>query len=293
MPKIVTDDGVNLYYEECGTGTPIVFLHEFGGNYRSWEPQMRYFARRHRCVAYAARGFPPSDVPTDPEAYSEDRAADDIVAVLRALNIDQAHLVGLSMGSTAALNLARRHDGVTLSITAAGVGSGASPDLKAKFHAETEAMAEALRQDGMQAAAERYANGPTRAQLRYKDPRGWQEFYEQLVEHSAEGSALTMLGVQRRRDSLYDLAEPLSRLRVPILVIAGDEDEPTLDVSLFLKRTIPSCGLAMFPRTGHTINLEEPDLFNRTVEDFIATVEAGRWNPRDTEAARASVMFGR
>jgi len=293
MPDVTTDDGVRLFYEECGTGPPILFLHEFGGNYRSWEPQLRYFARRHRCIAYAARGFPPSEVPSDPGAYSEDRAADDIVSVMRALDLERAHLVGLSMGATAALNLVRRHEGLALSLTAAGVGSGASPDLKARFHAETEAMARELQDNGMRAAAERYANGPTRVQLRNKDPRGWKEFHDQLIEHSAQGSALTMLGVQRRRDSLYDLSDALARLRVPILVIAGDEDEPTLDVSLFLKRTMPSCCLTMFPRTGHTINIEEPDLFNRTVDNFIATVDAGRWSLRDPDAIPFSVMLGR
>ena len=101
MPHLSTDDGVRLYYEETGTGTPIVFVHEFAGDYRSFEAAVRYFSRRYRCIAYNARGYPPSDVPEDSARYSQERARDDIRAVMDALNIDKAHFVGLSMGGFA------------------------------------------------------------------------------------------------------------------------------------------------------------------------------------------------
>src|SRR5215470_11219212 len=81
MPHLTTDDHVRLYYEEVGSGVPVVFVHEFAGDYRSWEPQLRHFGSAYRCIAYNARGFPPSDVPGDGERYSQDRARDDIRAV--------------------------------------------------------------------------------------------------------------------------------------------------------------------------------------------------------------------
>ena len=101
MPHIKTSDGVSLYYEETGSGAPLIFLHEFGGHYLSWEPQVRYFSRRYRCITYAARGWPPSDVPDDVAMYSQARAADDCADLMKALGIDKAHLCGLSMGATA------------------------------------------------------------------------------------------------------------------------------------------------------------------------------------------------
>ena len=104
MTTIRTDDGVNLYLVEAGSGTPIVFVHEFAGDYRSWEPQLRHFSRRYRCIAYNARGYLPSDVPQDPGRYTQDRQRDDIRAVLDGLGIDQAHIVGCSMGAFAALH---------------------------------------------------------------------------------------------------------------------------------------------------------------------------------------------
>jgi pimeloyl-ACP methyl ester carboxylesterase len=101
MPQLTTDDGVKLHYEEVGSGAPIILVHEFAGDCRSWEPQMRYFGRRYRCIAYNARGFTPSDVPEDVEKYSQARARDDIKAVLDALRIAKAHVIGLSMGGFA------------------------------------------------------------------------------------------------------------------------------------------------------------------------------------------------
>src|SRR5919108_75362 len=142
--------------------------------------------------------------------------------------------------------------------------------------------------DGAAAVAERYAVGPARVQFQNKDPRGWAEFAAQLAEHSAQGSALTMRGVQAARPSLYDLTDELRALTVPTLVIAGDEDEGCLEPSLMLKRTIPTAGLALLPKTGHTCNLEEPEVFDRLLERFFADVENGAWRRRDPRSLATS-----
>src|SRR5690242_11767875 len=101
MPTLTTDDGIKLYCEDTGSGTPIVFVHEFAGDYRSWEPQVRHFARRYRCITYNARGYPPSDVPVEVDRYSQQRSRDDVRCVLDGLKIERAHIVGLSMGGFA------------------------------------------------------------------------------------------------------------------------------------------------------------------------------------------------
>ena len=279
MPLITTDDGVKLYVEETGAGDPILFLHEFGGHYLSWEPQVRYFSRRYRCISYAARGWPPSDVPDAIEAYSQQRAADDAAAVLRGLGISKAHLIGLSMGATAAIEFGIRHPQMAMSLTAAAGGSGASTDPAAKrrFQEDCASLAGRIEREGMPAMAELYCAGPSRVQYRDKDPRGWTEFKRQFAEGSAKGHARTMLGVQGKRVPLFERKEELAALEMPVLVIAGDEDDSTLDLAVFLKRTIPRCGLLMLPKTGHGINLEEPAAFNAAVENFIHAVERDRW----------------
>jgi pimeloyl-ACP methyl ester carboxylesterase len=272
--------GVKLYYEETGTGTPIVFVHEYADDYRSWEQQVRYFSRRYRCVIYNARGYPPSDVPDEISQYSQDIAADDIAAVMDAANIDRAHVVGISMGGFATLHFGLRHPARALSLTVAACGYGAAPEQRDRFVSESEAIAAKYDEIGAAGVAAFYANGAYRVQFREKDPRGWQEFKDTLAQHSARGAAMTMRGVQKQRPSLYDLEVGLKAMKIPTLIVNGDEDDWCLEPGLYLKRTIPAAGLWIVPKTGHTVNLEEPALFNAQLAEFFAMVEAGRWGER-------------
>lgn len=289
MPHLSTDDDVKLYYEETGSGSPVVFVHEFAGDCASWEPQVRVLSRRHRCITYNARGFPPSDVPGEQSRYSQDRARDDLRAVLDALNIERAHVVGLSMGGFATLHFGLAYPDRALSLVVAGVGYGAERDQREKFRSEADIIAGKLRDEGMAAFARAYAVGPTRVQFQNKDPRGFTEFADMLAEHSAEGSAFTQQGVQKERPSVYDLEAELAALHVPTLIVTGDEDWPCLAPNVFMKRVIPSAALLVVPNTGHTVNLEESEAFNGAVGDFIAQVEAGRWPLRDPRAVSASI----
>jgi pimeloyl-ACP methyl ester carboxylesterase len=287
---LTTDDGIRLHYEEAGSGTPVVFVHEFAGDHRSWEPQVRHFSRRYRCIAYNARGYPPSDVPEDFERYSQARARDDIRAVLDALDLRRAHVVGLSMGAFATLHFGLAYGDRALSITVAGGGYGSHPAQYRQFQDDNRRNAELIRREGMARFISQYGHdNPTRVQFQSKDPRGFAEFLRQFGEHSAVGSANTMLGYQCRRPSLYDLTEDMARMRVPTLIMAGDEEEPCLEACLLMKRCIPTAGLAVLPKSGHGINLEEPALFNRLLEEFFHQVEAGRWGARDPRAAVPSI----
>jgi pimeloyl-ACP methyl ester carboxylesterase len=290
MPHIPTDDGVRLYYEEAGSGYPIVFIHEFAGDYRSYEPQLRYFARRYRCVAFNARGYPPSDVPGDWQTYSQERARDDIRAVLDGLNIPKAHIVGISMGGFATLHFGFAYPDRASSLVVAGCGYGAQPDKRAQFAEETARTAAGIAEKGMPEIAKTYGAGPTRVQLQNKDPRGYAEFMTQLAEHSTPGAANTMRGVQGRRPSLWDLVDKMKALEVPTLIATGDEDEPCLEPGLLMKRAIRSAALIVFPNTGHALNLEEPDLFNRACDEFFHQVETGRWPHRDPRATTGSIL---
>jgi pimeloyl-ACP methyl ester carboxylesterase len=284
----VTDDGVRLYFEETGTGDPIVFIHEFAGDHRSWEPQVRHFARRYRCVTFAARGYPPSDVPRDLGSYGQDRAVADIAAVLDAAGIEKAFLVGNSMGGFSALHFALQHPERTVGAVVAGCGYGAHPDKEPGFRAESEKVAVAFDVEGSEGMSKWYGVGPARVQFEAKDPRGHAEHVQVLAEHDAVGAAMTMRGVQMTRPSLYAMADALAGCQPPILVVAGDEDNGVLETDLMLKRTIPRCGLAILPRSGHVTNLEEPVLFNALVERFFAAVEHDKWGPRDPRSLSTS-----
>jgi pimeloyl-ACP methyl ester carboxylesterase len=277
-------NGVDLYYEDTGAGFPVVFCHEFGGDYRAWDPQVRAFSRLYRCVTYSQRGFPPSSIPTDPDSYSQDLLLDDLRALVDHLGIQRAHFVGFSMGGSVVLNFGLHHPELCRSLTV--VGAGAGNTNRERFEEDIRQVVELIRGQGIRRFAESYAEGPIRTPFKRKDPYGWSVFRDQLGEHSAEGQALTMLGVMLRRPTIFSLEARLRALSVPTLVAIGDEDEPCVDVAVFLKRTVPTAGLLVLPQSGHAINLEEPATFNAEVLDFLRLVEADRW-PR-----RAAVTTG-
>jgi pimeloyl-ACP methyl ester carboxylesterase len=277
MPFVTSHDGTRLAYEEVGSGTPIVFVHEFAGDLRSWEPQMRHFSRSHRCIAFSARGYPPSEVPQAPEAYGQDAARLDVVAVMDALGIERAHVVGHSMGAYTALHVGLRHPERCISVGALGCGWGSSPAERDAAADACRSIAALFQEKPMAEAAEAYAHFPMRLSFKAKDPRGFAEFVRMLAEHSPHGSAMTMLNLQMKRPTLWELEADLKRFAPPLLVLLGDEDAPCLDGSLFLKRTVPTAALQVIPRAGHTITTEEPAAVNAALAELFAAAEAGRW----------------
>ena len=287
MPHAIASDNVRLYFEEAGSGTPILFLHEFAADHTNWEPQMRYFARGHRCIAYSARGYAPSDVPPLAEAYSYKHFYSDALAVLDHLGIAKAHLVGLSMGSYSSLQIGLNAPDRALSMTLAGVGSGSNLENLEAFRKQCQENAEQFEKLGSAEVAKVTREAPGRIPFLVKDPRGHADFYAALARHDSKGSANTMRGFQGGRPSIYTLTEAIGKVPTPALIICGDEDDNCIAPSLFLKKHLPASGLTFFPKSGHVLNLEEPALFNDMVERFIALVEAGRWGVRDPRSVVA------
>ena len=279
MPTF-SSDGVEIHYEVAGEGYPLLWSHEFAGDISSWEPQVNFFSRRYQVITYCHRGYPPSEVPDDPEAYSQDHQVEDLYRLLRHLGISQAYIGGLSMGGTAVISFAIAHPEMCRALIVASAGAGSDPGDRERLLASWQALSDSMIAEGMEKFADGYARGPERVQFLRKDPMGWAKFHSGLASHSAQGSALTFRGVQMKRPTIYQLEKDLQQIKVPTLVLIGDEDAPCVDAAIFMKRTIPACGLAVFPQSGHTINLEEPDLYNRTVLDFLTSVETGKWVER-------------
>jgi len=275
----VQSDGARLYYEEAGTGTPIVFVHEFSGDLWSWEKQLQHFSRHYRCIAFNARGYPPSDVPKPLSAYSHRHAVDDIAAVMRALGVRKAHIMGCSMGSRSTLDFGIDYPRMAMSLTMIGIGSGADPRNKSAFAKANETRARHYEQDGLAAVLKGLRVAPNRIQLKQKNPRAFDDFCRRFMQHSAQGSANIVRRVQGRRPSLFGMTRALASLRVPSHVVVGDEDPGAIDSGLFMKRVSRAVRLTVVPATGHLVNLEEPDLLHRLTEDFYALVESGRWRP--------------
>ena len=245
---------------------------------------MRYFSRGRRCIAYSARGYTPSEVPPSADLYTYKHFYSDALAVLDHLKIAKAHLVGLSMGSYSSLQIGLNAPQRALSMTLAAVGSGSDLNSLEAFRKQCQANAEQFETIGSAEVAKVTREAPSRISFMLKDPRGHADFYAALARHDAKGSANTMRGFQGGRPSIYTMTEAIKKVPTPALIICGDEDENCIGPSLFLRQHLPASGLAIFPRAGHVLNLEEPALFNEMVERFIALVEAGRWPVRDARS---------
>ncbi len=277
MPSAVLN-GVRIEYREFGSGFPLVFAHELAGSMESWAPQVSHFARRYRVITYNARGYPPSDVPDSWEDYSQEQQVEDLYLLLQHLGIQSAFVGGLSMGGHTTVAFGLAHPELARGLIIAGTGSGSADPVE--FAAGAERYAARLLAGGM-SDMEGYMTGPTRSRFAQKDPLGHRAYTDAFLGHSALGKANTLRGFQARRPTLYSRESELAQLRVPSLIVVGDEDDPCLEPSLFLKRTIPASGLVVLPQTGHAVNVEEPALFNQVVGEFLAQVEAGRWLDRD------------
>ena len=274
MP-LASVNGIKLYYEVTGKGFPIVWLHEFAGGYKSWDSQIKYFSRRYQVITYNARGYPPSDVPTELEAYSQEHAVEDLYQLLCHLGIKQAYIVGCSMGGSAGLNFSITHPDMVKALVIIGTGSGTTD--REEFLSIFTDLAQQLETDGMKTTAENYSRAPNRLQLLRKDPKGWQEYFDEFISHSAIGSAFIIRGFMFRRPTIFTLETQLQQLTMPVLIMVGDEDNYCIEPAIFMKRKIPNSGLVILPQTGHVPNLEDPEIFNRIVSDFLTSVEALSW----------------
>jgi len=274
MP-IAQVNGVGIHYEVAGTGFPLVWAHEWGGCSASWDPQVRCLARYYRVITYDARGYPPSEVPVADEAYSQEIAVADLHGLLLHLGISEAYVGGLSMGGSTSLNFAISHPDVVKALIIASSGAGSSN--RRQFEADMLAMIHKLESAGVEAVADTFARGPTRIQLLRKDPKAWREFYNNFVERSPIGLAQCLQQVVLGRKTVYELEAQLRQVEAPTLIMVGDEDEPCIEPGIFMKRSIPHSGMTFFPQSGHLLNLEEPESFNRSVLDFLSLAEKGKW----------------
>jgi pimeloyl-ACP methyl ester carboxylesterase len=274
MPTVRVN-GLELFYEDTGRGTAIVWSHEFGGDYRSWEPQVRHFARRHRVVTYNHRGYPPSEVPKAAADYAQDLLVEDLRRMLEQLDLGPVHLAGCSMGANVARDLAIAHPGLVRSLILVGAGAGSVN--REQFLEGQAATAAALEREGIGALVRSLERLPARAAFRQKDPRGFAEFLRGVAEHDAQACAHLARGVMARRRTVQESEAGLKALAMPTLIMVGDQDAPCVEPSLLMRSWIPHAGLVVFPACGHTPNLEEPTLFNLHVAEFLAAVEGGRW----------------
>jgi pimeloyl-ACP methyl ester carboxylesterase len=272
-------NGFEMAVEEHGSGYPLVFSHDYGSNHRTWDEQISRFAREYRCITYSSRGFPPSEIPEDVQSYSSDLVIDDLLALLDALDIERAHLVGVSAGSNIVLQAAMKCPERCSAVVVGSAGTG-SIDREA-FLEHIGGLGKLARLGKMDEVAQRFSEGPFLRDFKIKNECGWQQFRDRMAELSALGWANAVDGVLLKRPVVADLADGFRSCKTPALIMAGDNDATCVEPAHFMHERLSNSALAIVPRSGHFLHLEEPELFNTLVAAFLRRVESGNWDDRE------------
>ena len=276
MPYFAASDGCRLWYEEIGQGAPVVFVHEFGGDHRSWSEQTVVLSKRYRCITYAARGFLPSDAPKDLSSYGQAQATGDLLALVDYLALDSFHLVGTSMGSFTSLDFTLRHGPRVRSLTLIGNSSGPRGDTERSTYRSDwlETEINAREKGGGAGAVAVLAEDPAYRSFRENRPEAWRAYADRLAEQSVEGALNILRTLHWNRRSLWEDEARLRLVDCPVLLVHGREDYYLVgETNAFLNSVIPQAVLELFPQTGHLVNLERPDKFNALLRDHMAVVE--------------------
>ena len=268
--NVTCSDGVRLFVDDQGPrhAAPIVFAHEFGGDWRTWDGLTSELAMEFRCVRYAARGFSPSDTPEDLHVYGQERSTKDLTEVADRLGLDRFHLVGCSMGSFTSLMFALEAPDRLRSLTLIGCSSGPRDDAeRARYRVALGEELGLLRSLGGEGAIQWFSSDPAYRRMPRKAPEVWRAYLERLRRQSVQGAVQTLKTVHWNRRSLFDLERQLQALRVPTNLIYGEEDHPlVVPTNSFLSEVLPCSQAVKVPMTGHLVHLEEEqrvlDLFS-------------------------------
>ncbi|MFD9890756.1 alpha/beta fold hydrolase [Amycolatopsis sp. NPDC059027] len=253
-------NGINLEYDERGEGEPILLVHGHPFDRSMWRPQLAHFGARHRVLAPDLRGYGASTVV--PGKTPLDVFAKDLAALLDHLGIERVVLGGLSMGGQIVLEFHRLFPGRVRALVLADTSAEAeTPDgVRAR-----DEMADRLLREGMSGYAEE-----VRYRMVSRDNPETAELVAGMMRAAPPEGAAAALRGRAERPSYVDM---LATVRVPALVVVGEQDEftPLADARLLHDR-IPGARLLVVPGAAHMPNLERPDVFNSALEELLAEV---------------------
>lgn len=272
MPDFRSFDGTKIYFEDTGTGAAIVFVHEFGGDHRSWHRQVPELSRQFRCVTFSARGFLPSAVPPQRDKYGQEQSTGDLLALMDHLDLTSAHIVGTSMGSFTSLDFALNHPDRVISLTLVGNSSGPRDAAEQQNYRKTWIGDETRLRNvrGGEGAVAVLENDPAYQSFRKNHPEDWAIYAENLRGQSTEGAVHVLSTLHWNRRSLFDDASRLRALNNPVMLVTGDDDYYLVgETNHFLQATLSNVTWHRFPATGHLVNIEQAPQFNRLLSNFV------------------------
>ena len=265
--------GVNINYEDIGDGYPILLMHGFSSNLQSWDEQVPALQDKYRVVRFDSRGHGGSESPDDPAEYSQEILVEEALHLMDTLHLDKVNACGLSMGGNVALNLAIHHPDRVHAAIIASTGAGSSADDG--FINEFKILTDMLDKGDLASFTEALMASPLSATFQKLRPDLVEYTKERAKSNNSRGLANTIRGVQMKRNSILTLKDKLKNLDVPSLVVVGEYDAPCVEPANFMGRHIPRSYLAVFPETGHIVNQERPEDFNRAMINFLNDVESG------------------
>jgi len=271
-------DGVGIGYQDRGVGDPIVFVHEFGGEPARWGHQVAYLKDDYRCITYAARGFFPSDIPDTITLYGQAQATDDLLALIEHLDLDRVHLAGTSMGSFTSLDFTLKFPDRVRSLTLVGNSSGPRDETEREKY-RTQWVSEEIRhreRAGSRGAVEILENDLAYASLQRRLPDEWKGYAERLSAQSVTGALNILKTLHWDRRSIWNDEERLRAITCPVLMVHGDEDYFLVgETNVYLEAVLPDATRVLFEQTGHLVNIERADRFNRLMEDHLLRAKNG------------------
>ncbi len=254
MPKALLN-GINLYYEDSGSGFPVIFTHGFAGTTKSWEDQVAALSSKYRFITYDTRGHGQTDTPEAPSKYTLDILVEDIYQLLRHLGIQKAVVGGLSLGGYLSIHFYNQHSDMTVAIILMDTGPGYQSPEKAKDWNQSRIdCAGILKTQGMKGFMEsEYSKDDY-----YTTP-------DVMIKLNSKGLANICLGVMIDPWGL----DILPNIKVPALIICGDRDTPFLSATDYMARKIPEAKKVIIANAGHGVNIDQPQVFESTVLDFL------------------------
>jgi pimeloyl-ACP methyl ester carboxylesterase len=270
MPYLKTDDRVKLYYEEHGEGSPLVLAYGIGGNADLWDTNREALAAHHRLVLWEPRGHARSESPEDPAKYSFARWVLDLKAVLDHLRISKAHVGGLSLGAGIATRFTLRFPARVRSLLVTNSSSAAGLPLSVDHILMRAQSIKVTLDQGMDAMAEfAMATNPNVQARLAIDPNAKDEFYayyRRLAPIGYANSLRALLGMDH-------IADQLSLIRVPTLLIGGDRD-PSLAPMKVMHKKVRGSTLVVLSPASHFANRDQPEAWSRAALDFFGKVDA-------------------
>jgi pimeloyl-ACP methyl ester carboxylesterase len=248
-------NGIEIDYEAAGAGPALLLSHGYGSTRHMWDGQHQAFGDRWRVISWDMRGHGQTDSPADPAQYSAALTVADMRTVLRYCGVERAVVGGLSLGGYVSLAFALAHPEMVRALVICDSGPGyRNAEARAAWNQRAHERAAGLEAKGLDALIRRSAET------------------QQAQHHSAQGLAHAARGMLAQEGS--QVIDGLATIRVPTLVIVGDQDQPFLAPSEYMAKKIPGARLEVIPGAGHSSNLDQPEIFNRVLRDFLDALPA-------------------